>query len=125
MDYVSISKGGTIIIYDDNSETMANEAIKILINKKYRKKLGREARRSMKKFNNELLLKKWIKLILSIYNGKNYYEKLRENDKKISKEEAINIVKNQVDLLKKRMPKFKNISIYNIQNFTFMKNLDK
>ena len=64
LDYVSIAKGGTIIIYDDNSESIAKESIKILKDYKYRKKLGREARLSMKKFKNDLLLKKWIELIL-------------------------------------------------------------
>ena len=58
LNYVSISKGGTIIIYDDKPESLANEAIKILKNKRYRKKLGKEARKSMKKFNNDILLLK-------------------------------------------------------------------
>ena len=83
LDYVSIVNGGTIIIYDDNSFSIAKEAIKILKNEKYRKKLGKEARKSMKKFKNELLLKKWIKLILSIYNGEKYYENLRKKDLKM------------------------------------------
>jgi len=55
LDYISIAKGGTIIIYDDNPISIAKEAIKILKNEKYRKKLGREARKSMKKFKNELI----------------------------------------------------------------------
>ena len=55
LDYISIAKGGTIIIYDDNPISIAKEAIKILKNEKYRKKLGRVARKSMRKFKNELL----------------------------------------------------------------------
>jgi glycosyltransferase involved in cell wall biosynthesis len=51
IDYVSASKGGTIIIYDDTSESLAKESIKILKNHEYKKKLGRESRKSMKKFN--------------------------------------------------------------------------
>ena len=123
LDYVSIVKGGTIIIYDDNSKSIAKEAIKILKFYKYRKKLGKEARKSMKKFRNDLLLKKWIKLILSIYNGNYYYEKLKSQDNKITEEEAINILKNQVELLKMRMPRFKNITIKNLENFEFMKGI--
>ena len=87
LDYISIVKGGTIILYDDKSESIAKEAIKILKDDNYRKKLGREARKSMKKFKNELLLKKWIKLILSIYNGDSYYLNLRKEDEKISENE--------------------------------------
>jgi glycosyltransferase involved in cell wall biosynthesis len=123
LDYLSISKGGMIIIYDDNSGTISKEAIKILKNEKYRKKLGKEARRSMKKFKNKLLLKKWIKLILSIYNGYNYYEKLREEEQKISDLEANNILINQIKLLKKRISNFKNITLQDIENFTYMENL--
>ena len=83
IDYIAAIQGGTIIIYDDKPESIAKEAIKILKNDKYRKELGKEARDSMKKFNNELILQKWNKIILSIYNGDYYYQKLRKQDKKI------------------------------------------
>ena len=36
IDYLSISKGGTIIIYDDSSESLARESIKLL--KDFKKK---------------------------------------------------------------------------------------
>ena len=124
LDYVSIAKGGTIIIYDDKPKTIANEAIKILNNYNYRKRLGKEARQSMKKFNNDLLLKKWTKLILSIYNGDIYYQNIREQDNKISDKKALNIINNQIKLLKLRKSKFKNITIKNLINFTFMENLN-
>jgi hypothetical protein len=123
LDYVSIIKGGTIILYDDNSEFIAKEAIKILKDEKYRKKLGKEAKKSMKKFKNELLLKKWVKLILSVYNGDSHYLNLRKEDEKISENESITILKKQVELLKKRMPEYANITSKNIENFTYMKNL--
>ena len=124
LDYISLAKGGTVIIYDDNSKSIAKEAIKILKDENYRKKLGREARKSMKKFKNELLLKKWIKLVLSIFNGEIYYEKLKEQDEKISEKDANNIIKKQIELLKIRLPIFKNITKENIENFTFMQQLD-
>jgi hypothetical protein len=123
LDYISIVKGGTIILYDDKSESIAKEAIKILKDDNYRKKLGREARKSMKKFKNELLLKKWIKLILSIYNGDSYYLNLRKEDEKIPENESLIILKKQVELLKMRMPNFANITVKNIENFTYMKYL--
>ena len=123
LDYLSISKGGTIIIYNDEPLSIAAEAIKILKNYKYRKNLGKKARNSMKKYKNEVILMKWNKLILTIYNGHDYYEKLRKNDKKITKSEALNIFNNQIKLLKIRKPIFKNITINNIFNFTYMENL--
>ena len=63
----TLSKRGTIIIYDDNPETIAKESIKILKDDKYRKKLGREARNSMKKVRNNLIAKKWVKLLFAAY----------------------------------------------------------
>ena len=124
IDYTSISIGGTIIIYDDSIESIAKESIKILRNDIYRKKLGNEARLSMKKFNNKLILKKWVKLILSIYNGHFYYQKLRNNDKKISKISALKILDNQIKILIKRNHIFKNITINDILNLSFLQNLN-
>ena len=72
LNYVSLSKGGTVIIYDDNPESLAKEAIKILKNKRYRQKLGKQARKSIKYYDNQYLLLKWIKLILSIYKGESH-----------------------------------------------------
>ena len=123
IDYVSNIKGGTIIIYDDKPESIANEALKILKNYKYRKKLGKEARESMKIFKNELILKKWNKIILSIYNGKNYFQQLRDKDKNIPKNRVLNILKNQLELLKIRKKKFQNTTINDLNNFTYLENL--
>ena len=56
LDYTSISKGGTIIIYDEYPESLAKVSINILKNKNYRNNLGKIARKSMRIFNNDLLL---------------------------------------------------------------------
>ena len=122
LDYISIAKEGTIIIYDDKPITIAKEAIKILKDDQYRIKLGKEARKSMKNFDNQKLMDKWIKLILSIYNGDSYYQLLRKHDKKLKKEDALNIINNQIKLLKMRKNIFNNITLKNIENFTFMEN---
>ena len=52
----------------------------------------------MKKFNNDMLLNDWIELILSIYKGQQYYDKLREDKKKLSQNDGINILDNQIKL---------------------------
>ena len=124
IDYVSMVNGGTIIIYDDSPKSIAKEAILILKNRDYRKKLGKEAKESMKKYNNQLLLKKWIELILSIYNGDIYYKNLIKKDIKISDTKAIDIIKKQLKLLKIRNKKFFNISFSNLLNFTFMEKIN-
>ena len=102
LDYISLAKGGTIIIYKEDEKLIAKEAIKILKNEKLRKKLGKEARESMKKFNNKNLLKRWIKVLLSIFNGYKFFQKLKLKDKKISKLNALNILKNQFKIIKKK-----------------------
>ena len=125
LDYLSLSKGGTIIIYDEFPESLAKESIKILNNLIYRKKLGKEARLSMRKFNNRLLVKKWIKLILSIYNGENFYQSMRNKDIKLPSEDALDILKRQIKLIKKRRPFYINITIQDFLNFTYLLNFDK
>ena len=102
LDYVLISKGGIINIYDDTAESISEEAIKVLKNTKYKKKLGNDARKSMKQFNNHQLYLKWIKLILSIYNGEIYYKNLINQDKKVSQRTQLNIMINQLKLLRLR-----------------------
>ena len=124
LDYISIAKGGTVIIYDDTPESLSKEAIYILKNIKYKKKLSEEARKSMKQFNNDCLLMRWVSLILSVYNDGYYYNKLREQDKKMDKNEAVKIINNQIKLLKKRDGNFKNINANDFENYTFMENIN-
>ena len=123
LDYISTANGGIVIIYDDSPESIAKESSKILLNYKFRKKLGNEGRRNMKKFDNKILLKKWVKLILSIYYNNNIYENLRKVDKKIPENKAQNYLKNQIKFLKKRTI-LKNITLNNIENFTFMESIN-
>ena len=119
IDYLSAGKGGVINIYDDKPETIAKEAIKILNNHTYRKKLGKIAIESMKTFNNQITIKKWIKLILAIYKGDEYYSKLKEENEKISEKEAINHLIKQLNILKMRNPQMKNLTLMKIINFNF------
>jgi glycosyltransferase involved in cell wall biosynthesis len=110
LDYVSTSKGGgSIIVYDDSPLSIAKIAVKILKDNKYRKKLGKEARKNMKKYNNYLLFRKWVKLIVSVYNDRFFYKKLKR--KKIEEQHSIQIIEAQIKLLKLREKKFQNITI--------------
>ena len=121
LDYIILSKGGTIIIYDDSPETIAKEAIKILNDDNYRKRLGKEARKSMKKYKNEYIVKKWEKLLLSVYNGIDEYSfsKLFSNYyKKITEKEANIILSNQLNLLKKRIPRFSQLTLEKLKSYS-------
>ena len=77
----------------------------------------------MKKFNNKSLKLKWIELILSIYNGDYYYDKIRNQTKKISMFEIYNIINNQIKTFKIRDSLFKNLTINNYKNFYYMEKL--
>ena len=123
LDYVVCSNGGTVIIYDDSPLSLAKEIIKILSNRRYKENLGREARLSMKQLDNYLILKRWIKIILSIYEGKENYQKLRNEDKKMPDKDAKRLIENQLNLLKHRDKSYINISLNDIINFTFIENL--
>jgi hypothetical protein len=125
LDYLSVIKGGTIIIYDDKPYSIAKEAIKILKNDTFRNELGNEARESMRKFDNHSTLNKWVKLLLSIFNGENYYQDMRKQDMKIDKDIALYLIKNQIKLLHNRDSNFENVMLNNIENITFIENLNK
>ena len=64
-------------------------------------------------------------LYISIYKGDNYYNQLRQEDKKISNIMAMKILNNQIKLLKKRNKRFNKLNIKNFLNFSYMMNLKK
>ena len=117
LDHLALAKGGTVIIYDDNPDTLSKEAIKILKNDEYRKKLGREARESMKKRTNKIIVKKWVKLIISVYKGDDrIFHEL--SNKKMSKDDAERILNNQLKLLKQRNPNFRNVTLEQFKSYS-------
>jgi hypothetical protein len=120
LDYTSISKGGTFIIYDETSESLGKISIKILKNQTYKNIMGEKAKKSMKKFNNNLLLKKWVQLIMCIYNGDEEYESLKKQDQILSYRIIIKILNSQIQLLKMRISIFNNITINIYKNFHLM-----
>ena len=118
LDYLALAKGGTVIIYDDNPDTIANEAINILKSETYRKKLGKEARESMKEHQNKVITKKQVKLLLSVYKGDDESYKNLNSHKIMTEQEADIILNNQLNLLKKRKPRFRRV---NLENFKFFR----
>jgi len=118
LDYLALSRGGTVIIYDDNPDTIAKEAIKILKDDKYRKKLGKEARESMIKHKNDLILKKWVKVLLAIYKGDDIsYKKYADNT--LTEEEAKTIIHNQLQIFRKRKLRFSGLSFEKFESYSF------
>ena len=120
LDFLSLAKGGTIIIYDDNPDTIAKEAIKLLKNQTYRKQLGKEARESMKAHSIKLITKKWIKLLLSVFKGddKSYFSLNSHN--LMTNDEANRILNNQLMLLKKRYKRFNQLTLQKLKSYSFL-----
>ena len=117
LDYITLAKGGTVIIYDDNPNTIAKEAIKILKNETYKKKLGVEARKSLDKHNNNVIAKRWVKLLLAVYKGDNKSFRELEEDK-MTEEEAERILNNQLKLIHMRVPRLKDITLEQLKSYS-------
>ena len=113
LDYLVLAKGGTVILYDDKPNIIAKEAIKILKNDSYRRKLGKEARESMKKRKNKYIVKKWIKMLVTVFYGEQYYN---DKSEKISQNEINIILNNQLNLMKKRIPIFRAKSLEKLKS---------
>ena len=119
LDYLALAKEGTVIIYDDNPSTIAKEAIKILRDDLYRKKLGKESRNSMKFRQNSQIAEKWIELIKAIYKKKgNKYIDTLNKTKKMTEIDSLKILNNQLNLLKYRKPYLNYLTLENLINFT-------
>ena len=85
--------------------------------------MGKEARNSMIKFNNDLLLNRWIKLIISIYSSNSFNDKnYQYNDlyEKISEKEALYILQKQIKLFNIRKISSKEIIINNLENISIL-----
>ena len=118
LDYLALAEGGTVIIYDDNPVTLAKEAIKILKNDTYRKRLGNEARKSMEKRTNKLLAKRWVKFHLAVIkDDKESFKELSEHQ--LSKEKIKNIMENQLKLIHMRIPELKNLTMEQLESYSF------
>ena len=58
----------------------------------------------MKKYKNEIIIKKWVKLLLSVYKGideLSFTKLFNDYNKIMSEDEANIILNNQLNLLKK------------------------
>ena len=54
--------------------------------------MGVNSRKSLKQFNNDYLLLKWIIIFLSVWQGDDFYGWLRNQDKKITNLDDFNLI---------------------------------
>ena len=116
LDYLALAKGGTVMVYDDNPETIAKEAIKILKNETYRKILGDEARKSMEKRKNEFIEQRWAKLLSLVHKGDDE-SILKLNENKMTDKEAEEILINQLKMIHLRRPNLKDVTLDQLKSY--------
>ena len=78
IDYSPCFQKGVITVEMFNYTLMAKEAIKLLNNYEYRRKIGNEAKLSLDMYNNNETLNMWDKLFTSLINGTDDYRKYQK-----------------------------------------------
>ena len=82
IDYCPCFQKGVITVNMFNYTQMGKEAIKLLKNYEYRKKMGNEAKLSLDMFNNNDTIIMWEKLFKSLINGTEEYKKFQDEVEK-------------------------------------------
>ena len=118
-------QSGVINVPMLDCEALANETIKLLKDYDYRKKMGREAKLSLNKFNNSETVKLWERLFDSLLKGREAYRELQNEieNKYYNEESAREHVLKHFYFIQKTNS---NFSCFTIENFTdtrYTKNL--
>ena len=72
----------------------------------------------MIKHKNDLILKKWVKVLLAIYKGDDIsYKKYADNT--LTEEEAKTIIHNQLQIFRKRNLRFSGLSFEKFESYSF------
>ena len=98
-------------------EGLANETVKLLKDYEYRKRMGKESKLSLNKFNNVETEKLWEKLFLSLMKGDKYFRKYQKEieDKYYDENKARErLAKRFRDLLRLN----KNFTCHTLDDFT-------
>ena len=98
-------------------EALANETVKLLKNKEYRLKMGKEAKLSLNQFNNVETEKMWEKLFKSLLKGNRYFRQYQKEveDKYYDEDKARQRMEKRFRDLQRL---YKNFSCYTLNDFT-------
>lgn len=69
-DEILINNQNGILIHTENKEELINSLEKLILNKKIREKLGREAKKSVETYKTENIISKWANLVDDVINNK-------------------------------------------------------
>ena len=119
-------QSGVIQVEMFNHKSIAKEAIKLLKDYDYRIQKGKEAKLSLKRFNNEDTTNLWERLFHALKYGENEFQKFRrEIEKKYYNETNIEIkLEKQFDYAKRFNKYFKCHSFKNISNLEYINNIE-
>ena len=73
----------------------------------------------MDKHNNNVIAKRWVKLLLAVYKGDNKSFRELEEDK-MTEEEAERILNNQLKLIHMRVPRLKDITLEQLKSYSLL-----
>jgi len=109
-----------------NHEALAREAIKLLKDYDYRKKMGIEAKLSLNKFNNDNTTELWGRLFHSLKKGEKEFQKLRNEieNKYYNEEIAEKHMQKQLEYLKIYNKFFRCHSLKNFIDLNYINNIE-
>jgi len=119
-------QSGVVKVDMFDHEALAREAVKLLKDYDYRVKMGREAKLSLNKFNNEDTTNLWGRIFNALLAGGDEYQKIRKEieSKYYNEEEAEKHMEKQLDNLKKYNKFFRCHSLKNFTNPDYVNNIE-
>jgi len=119
-------QSGVIQVEMFNHEALAREAIKLLKDYDYRKKMGIEAKLSLNKFNNDNTTELWGRLFHSLKKGEKEFQKLRNEieNKYYNEEIAEKHMQKQLEYLKIYNKFFRCHSLKNFIDLNYINNIE-
>ena len=118
-------QSGVIKVEMFDYEALAREAIKLLKDYDYRLKMGREAKLSLNRFNNNATADLWGRLFHALITSEDEFQKLREEIEKkyYNEKEAEEHMEKQLNYLKKYNKLFSCYSLKNLKSLEYNNNL--
>ena len=117
---------GVIKVDTFDYKGLAAEAVKLLKNYEYRKKMGKEAKISLNQFSNEKTTNLWERLFKALLDGKDEFQKLRGEieDKFYNEEIAKKHMEKQFEYLKKYNKYFRCHTLQNFIDINYINNIE-
>jgi glycosyltransferase involved in cell wall biosynthesis len=119
-------QSGVVKVDMFDHEALAREAIKLLKDYDYRVRIGREAKLSLNKFNNDDTTNMWSRLFNALMAGGDEYQKLRKEieSKYYNEELAEKHMEKQLNNLKRYNKFFRCHSLKNLTNIDYINNIE-